>query len=174
MWHAGPTFRQAYEECEQGVCQDEACNHKGDGANCHSNHLVDCSLGKTLTARECGAYEECKVDGFRPNAASCHEICERIGTGAYCEDGSAVSCADGRTANISACTLSQTCKSDTAGGIRHATCEEKDCSGKARGSYCMHGGVVECQDMRGVGFTECAFYQVCDGPKLWNFTRSPR
>mmetsp|Transcript_24891 Transcript_24891/g.71123 ORF Transcript_24891/g.71123 Transcript_24891/m.71123 type:complete len:299 (+) Transcript_24891:86-982(+) len=151
------------EECHHGACREEACKDKADGSHCHADRVVECRAGVTVGVTECLANEDCKADITQLNAASCYDMCQQWVTGSHCRDGHVVECSGGRTVKTSACGLAQKCESSSTGGVRSAECQEHECSGRALGTYCMSGGVLECRDMRAVGWTECPFYQECSG-----------
>mmetsp|Transcript_18516 Transcript_18516/g.52674 ORF Transcript_18516/g.52674 Transcript_18516/m.52674 type:complete len:180 (+) Transcript_18516:393-932(+) len=98
------------------------------------------------------------------HAALCVDFCQQRSNGLQCqEDDYVVQCQDGQTVSAQQCDVSQKCSSRVEGGVQTAQCQEHDCQGKASGTYCMHGGVLECKDKVSVGLTACPFYQECKG-----------
>jgi len=155
---------QATEECDHGTCREDVCDSKPDGRHCSSDRVVTCNASQAVSVEECSFYQECKRDPLRANMASCQEhVCEEKVDGSYCKDGHVVSCTGGKTTDTFECSISQKCKAGATNGVQRAVCEEHDCEGKAVGTYCMHGGLVECQRQGSGQFSKCPFYQECHG-----------
>jgi len=158
-----------HQECREGAegglatasCQEDACQDKADGQHCKHDHVVQCAGSRTVSFTKCDVHQKCKRDKEQLNAAWCAEdVCDDEVDGSYCKHGHVVQCQNRVTVKATKCAITEECRK-SALGMNVATCQEDDCRDKADGSYCHHGGVVQCEGGRSVSFSKCPFYQEC-------------
>jgi len=157
-----------HQECDEGLeaglatasCKEDACEDKVDGLHCKGDHVVQCAGLRTVNFTKCAFYQECKRDRGQLNARCAEDVCDDEVDGSHCKDGHVVQCQGKVTVKATKCAITEECKSHAL-GVNAAACQEDDCSKRADGSYCEHGGVVQCKGGRSVKFSKCPFFQEC-------------